>query len=101
MNSDPHTDLVTVQSATPARPGERIRSRFEVLTLDTDPCPTGIFALDADHRLHLPLLPWFAARRQADSIHGPQLPAFYTDAIRDIEMIGLLRQAEAAMSGAN
>ena len=65
-----------------------------ILSPATDPCPTGVNALGENDRRNLPLLPWFAARRQADSFHG-KLADFYAEAMADIELMGLLRQAEA------
>jgi hypothetical protein len=99
MNSDPHTDLVTVQSATPARPGEPIGSRFEALTLDTDPCPTGLPAMDGLTLLSISDAPYFAAKRHHYSQLGHrETSTFFDGALFDVEMMGLLKQAEKALN---
>jgi hypothetical protein len=74
----------------------------QTLCLSTDPCPTGEMSLAIEDKMHMPLLPWFAMRRQyAIQTRCFKLAHQDDEAMAEIEWKGLLSQAEAAMSRAN
>jgi hypothetical protein len=61
-----------------------------------DPCPTGLCALERSHMHHLPLAVWMAAQRHFEHARRhPKMAAIFEEAIADIEVMGLLKQAEA------
>lgn len=70
-----------------------------ILDINTDPCPTGMRSLPLPVMRHLPLPAWAAMNRQAEhQLNRPAMADIFERALCDIEVIGLLDQAEKSMS---
>lgn len=64
----------------------------------SDVCPTGLAALERSDMRHLPLAVWMAAQRHFEHARRhPKMATIFEQALADIEVAGLLRQAEAAL----
>lgn len=63
-----------------------------------DVCPTGLTALERSDMRHLPLAVWMAAQRHFEHARRhPKMATIFEQALADIEVTGLLRQAEAGL----
>jgi len=65
-----------------------------------DLCPTGARSMPLEEMHDLPLAVWMAVNRHLHHALGrPGIAAIFEEALADIEVMGLLKQAEAALGG--
>jgi hypothetical protein len=65
----------------------------------TDPCPTGVYSIDLAEMRHLPVATWMAMNRHQEAALGrPGLASVFEQALADIEISGLLKQAEKSLA---